>query len=432
MNKIIVYSPLRTSRLDYVVSFICKTVMLCDFELTDQVPIAKVNQVIINYSNTTISNEDFHIIPHGCLFEEGIRTLELKIGTWEELPVLFFNSSSEIPFDMFSAVFYLISRYEEYLAYTPDLYNRFPEKNSVAYQYGFLQRPLIDIWLKKFRQKINLKKKELMLEQETCKFIPTYDIDMAYSFKGKGWWRNIGGFCRDIANFRFEAAKNRIQVCLFNHKDPFDCFDELDLLHSRYKLNPIYFFLVGKNGSLDKNIQPTHSLMKDLIEQCKQKYRVGVHPSYGSHEDARILKHEIDLIGSKQSRQHYIRFQLPQTYQLLLAHGILEDYSMGYGSMNGFRASTAYPFYWFDLTTNSQTALKLHPFCFMDCNSKFEQGQSIEETRTELEHYYNQVKHTGGEFIGIWHNFALGTDAAWIGWMSMYKDFLALVCKDNN
>ncbi len=406
--------------------------MLCDFELTDQVPIAKASQLIINYSTTTISNEDFHILPQGCLFEKGIKSLELKIGTWEELPVLFLNSTNEIPFDLFSAVFYLISRYEEYLAYTPDLYNRFPEKNSVAYQYGFLQRPLIDIWLKKFKQKINLKRKELNLLQETYKFIPTYDIDMAYSYRGKGWSRNIGGFFRDMVSFRFESVKKRIQVYLLNQTDPFDCFDELDQLHSRYKLNPIYFFLVGKNGPLDKNIQPTHPLMKALIQRCKKMYQVGVHPSYGSHKDVKLLKHEIELIDSKLSRQHYIRFQLPQTYQLLLAQGILEDYSMGYGSMNGFRASTAYPFYWFDLSTNCQTALRIHPYCFMDCNSKFEQRQSIEETRTELEHYYNQVKHTGGEFIGIWHNFALGTDAAWIGWMDMYKDFLALVCKDNN
>ncbi len=49
------------------------------------------------------------------------------------------------------------------------------------------------------------------------------------------------------------------------------------------------------------------------------------------------------------SRQHYIRFSLPGTYRRLLQHGIDQDFSMGYGSINGFRASVASSFYWYDL-----------------------------------------------------------------------------------
>ncbi len=431
MNKIIVYSSLLTSRLDYVVSFVCKTVFQCDYELSDQVPSSQSEAVIINYSTSSIAYEDFHIIPQGCLFENNIKELELNMGKWDELPVLFFNATTEIPFDIFSAVFYLISRYEEYLAYEPDLYNRFPEKKSVAFQNGFLQRPLVDIWLKKFKQQIKQKKQAIHFENEKFSFIPTYDIDMAYSYRGKGLWRNLGGGIRDIISFRFKAVLERIQVGIFSQKDPFDCFDELDQLHKEFQLQPIYFFLVGKRGLLDKNIPPEHSLMKTLMERIRKMYQVGVHPSYGSHEQESILQLEIDIVGSKFSRQHYIRFQLPQTYQLLLANCILEDYSMGYGSINGFRASTAYPFYWFDLSANCQTILKIHPFCFMDCNAKFEQHLGIEETRVELREYYNLVQHTGGEMIGIWHNFALGTDPAWHGWMDMYKDFLVFSSKHN-
>jgi len=34
----------------------------------------------------------------------------------------FFKSEGDYPFDIFSAVFYLLSRYEEYLPYKKDMY----------------------------------------------------------------------------------------------------------------------------------------------------------------------------------------------------------------------------------------------------------------------------------------------------------------------
>ena len=71
------------------------------------------------------------------------------------------------------------------------------------------------------------------------------------------------------------------------------------------------------------------------------------------------------------SRQHFIRFTLPDTYRQLINAGIKEEFSMGYGSVNGFRASVALPFYWFDLEKNEATSLLVYLFCFMDANSFF-------------------------------------------------------------
>ena len=64
-----------------------------------------------------------------------------------------------------------------------------------------------------------------------------------------------------------------------------------------------------------------------------------------------------------------------------------DDYSMGYGSINGFRASVASSFYWYDLEKERQTNLRIHPFCFMDANSFYEQRQDPQQTFEELIHY---------------------------------------------
>jgi len=68
-----------------------------------------------------------------------------------------------------------------------------------------------------------------------------------------------------------------------------------------------------------------------------------------------------DQLVITQSRQHYIRFNLPEGYQRLIAAGITDDYSMGYGSVNGFRASVASSFYWYDLEKEVLSLIKHLP-----------------------------------------------------------------------
>jgi hypothetical protein len=123
------------------------------------------------------------------------------------------------------------------------------------------------------------------------------------------------------------------------------------------------------------------------------------------------------------SRQHFIRFTLPETFRQLIDAGIKEDFSMGYGSINGFRASVASPFYWYDLEKEQTTHLLLHPFCYMEANSFYEQKQNPEQALQEMLQYYSEVKKAKGTLITIWHNTFLGTDEKFKGWREVYKIF---------
>ena len=133
-----------------------------------------------------------------------------------------------------------------------------------------------------------------------------------------------------------------------------------------------------------------------------------------------------NVTGNKviSSRQHYIRFTLPETFRRLIDQGIQFDYSMGYGSINGFRASVASPFYWFDLEKEKQTELLLFPFCYMDANSFYEQKYTAQQALEEMRQYYKTVKSVNGTFIMIWHNHFLGTDPLYAGWKEIYEQFI--------
>lgn len=231
----------------------------------------------------------------------------------------------------------------------------------------------------------------------------------------------------------------RIKVLSGTLNDPFDCYQWLNNLHKRYHLHPIYFFLVAqKNGLYDKNILPHKTAMWKLVKQHAIKYSIGLHPSWQSGDNSLLLKKEKEqLIAMMQtnesvslpSRQHYIRFSLPEGYETLLAAGILEDYSMGYGSINGFRASVASSFYWYNLAKDESTKLRLHPFCFMDANSFYEQQQTPQQTFDELLHYLNVCKENHGTLITIWHNNFLGTAKMFKGWKEIYEKFISQVPK---
>jgi len=425
LNKFIIYAAFTSNRLTYVLDFIFNEVLGVEYILTNaETEYLSSPYFRINYSHKNLIS-DLHIGSSGLLYETEIVEKEIYCTKWNELPIFFQTQESEIPFDFFSAVFYLLSRYEEYLPHELDSYFRFPHVQSIAFQNNFLNLPLIDLWIEALKKTMFLKNQSVQFKENKFQILPTYDIDIAYSFKGKGFGRNIAGTLKDILKFNFKNISLRLNVLFANYKDPYDSFDFLDKIHEQFSLKPIYFFLLSEGSQYDKNIDCDSTLMKELISTIQSKYEIGIHPSWKSHERYEVLQKETLLLNKvTKSRQHYIRFALPETYRNLVNVGITDDYSMGYGSINGFRASTSRSFNWFDVEKNEVSHLRLHPFCFMECNSFFEQKYTAEKASEELLHYVKVIKEVNGNLITIWHNFSLGTDPLWKGWKEMYVDFL--------
>lgn len=426
-----IYSEHTSPRLEYICNVLFKEQLGIDYTISNNVDSLEGN-FIINYSTQRLSINAFQIIPHGLLFENKIHEQEIGIFRFKSFihdnkkTTAFFEiPSSNFPFDIFSAAFYLLSRYEEYLPHEKDSYGRFSHKQSLAYQNDFLEIPLVNIWIQEFKKVLTLQFVNLECKQPTFKTILSYDIDIAWSYKNKGLLRNIGGFLKN-----FDAE--RLKVMLGLKKDPFDAYEFMDGLHKDIHTEIIYFFLVAQSISkYDKNISPENKQMKELIQSTSSKYKVGLHPSWKSNNYQTILnieKEALENISGKtifDSRQHYIQFRLPETFEHLINAGIQKDYSMGYGSINGFRASFAGSFYWYHLKEEKTTPLRLFPFCFMDANSFYEQYQDAETTSKEIMHLKNECEKVNGLFISIFHNNFLGTDKRFAGWAKMYAAFIS-------
>jgi hypothetical protein len=422
---VLIYSHTTSSRLQYICNCIFTGLLGNQFTITiDSEEFINYEGVKINYSNQQFEFTTFTIQPHTLLFETGIKEQAPDCFETNGCKVFFKTTSSDFSFDVFAASFYLLSRYEEYLPHTKDMYGRYAHENSLAFKEGFLQLPIINIWVKDFALALKNQFSIFNFQFSIFNFLPTYDIDIAYSYKHKGLLRNMGGFLKSPS---FE----RLKVLLGLQKDPFESYGWLHQLHRQNNLQPIYFFLVAeKNAQYDKNILPHKNVMWQLVKQHAKKYTVGIHPSWQSGDTISLLKKEkayLEAMAENKittSRQHYIRFSLPEGYQKIIGAGITDDYSMGYGSINGFRASVASSFFWYDLQNEVQTNLRIHPFCFMDANSFYEQKFTAAQAYDEMLHYYKICKAVNGTLLTIWHNNFLGADKTFAGWKEMYDLFI--------
>ncbi|MBK6992930.1 MAG: polysaccharide deacetylase family protein [Chitinophagaceae bacterium] len=431
LQSVIVYATDITPRLKYILDFISNEITVEQLLITDNKnEFSNAETAKINYSSTRITDNECWIKPHGLLAENNITEQSIGCFEWNDSNA-FFKTEGDFPFDIFAASFYLLSRYEEYLPHEKDMYGRYAHENSLAFREIFLNIPLVNQWLQVFKKVLKQQFPSFALKNTFFKFQQTYDIDEAFSYKHKGWFRNAGGAVKDVLKGNWSKVGLRQKVLSNKVKDTYDSYEWMDELHQQYNLKPNYFFLVPeKNGQYDKNILPANTAMQSLIKQHADKYTVGIHPSWQSGDEHSLLGKEIKILEGisgktvTTSRQHFIRFTLPDTFRRLVEAGIKDDYSMGYGSINGFRASVASSFYWYDLVKEEQTELLLYPFCYMEANSFYEQKVSSQQALEEMLHYLNEVKKVNGTLITLWHNTFLGTNPFFVGWREVYQQFI--------
>lgn len=441
----ILFSHTLTPRLQYVANFLSQYYqipfhIICDEEKY----IGEKDPHRINYSFHRLDNKEIWIHSHVLLFETAVRPV--KVECYDHTPYTtgkssykaFFKTEGDTGFDLFAGLFYLITRYEEYLPHQKDSYGRYAHESSVAFKEGFLHLPLVNIWLQDFASLLKEKFPGLKVSSPAFNFLPTYDIDMAWMYKNKGFKRNAGALAKLLFTGQWKTMTSRISVLRGKKPDPYDAYEWMDQLHKEFDLHPLYFFLVAQQpGKLDRNIDVNNQEFRALVQDLAKKYKAALHPSWASGDHPTYLPKEKAILEQiieqpvHASRQHFIRFDLPVSYRRLVALGINEDYSMGYGSINGFRASIASTYYWYDIKNELVTPLLIYPFCYMDATSFYEHHMSAEDAYNEMLSYYNIVKEYNGLMITIWHNSFLGIDGQFEGWREVYRKFVAYVTGSN-
>ncbi|MDZ7614378.1 MAG: polysaccharide deacetylase family protein [Flavobacteriaceae bacterium] len=334
------------------------------------------------------------------------------------------------PFDLFAASFFLLSRYEEYMPHVRDEHERFAALESFAYRKKFIQKPVVDIWAYKLRELFKKNYPDQQFEKRTFKYLSTIDVDLAYQYKYKGFMRHVGGIVKDLVELQFHKVFERFLIVFNFKKDPYDVYENIVKLHKKYEVELIFFFLLGEYNNFNKNISVNNGKFKSLIKEMADYVGIGMHPSYYTMKDEERLKYEKKLLEGIlnfqviRSRQHFLRVDLPETYQYLLDVGITEDYTMGFAKHYGFRAGTCTPFYFYDLDFEIQTPLKLFPFAVMDGTLKDYLNMTTKKSFETIEKLVEEVKKVDGTFITIFHNESLSGTGRWYNWDKKFEEFL--------
>ncbi|MBL4708615.1 MAG: polysaccharide deacetylase family protein [Flavobacteriales bacterium] len=430
---LLIYIPKITPRIRYTFKTVFKTYLgFQEYNLTTD--LEKFNQdsgAKFSYSSKALANE-LYFFSSGLLEQNGIKEQSISVGEFEGTITLFPTKKDvELPFDVFSAIFYSLSRYEEYLPHMRDQYDRFKAKDSIASEHGYLQTAVVDRWAIQLRMVLKAKFPNLIFENRVFSYIPTIDIDNAYAYKHKGILRTIGSLGKTVSKFDFSTLMNQIKVLLGQQKDPFDTYNYQLNIHKKYYLKPIYFILIGDYGLNDKNLSFENRHFRTLIKTLSDYAFLGIHPSFGSNKRREKLKVEIGRLRSimksdiKRSRQHFLKLSLPETYRNLLEADIEEDYTMGFASELGFRAGTCTPYSFYDLDEEVECKLTVFPFQVMEATLKYYLNLSVEDSIEAIKKIVDEIKSVNGTFVSLWHNESLSEEKEWNGWQKVYEEMIA-------
>lgn len=424
-----VFSENKSKRLLYALDLVLRQVGGITFEFTDDLTELSPDDQVINYSGKRIDGS-FQIHPHGLLFEKDIQNHDVPFDYRSDdfLVSVFPTEFDDLGFDVFSAAFYIASRYEEYRKFDADEHGRFTAKNSIQKKIGILKRPIINIWIKSLKKLLAEKWNVSFPNSGEFKIINTIDVDVAFAYLAKGPMRATGGLGKEVIKGDFSAAKKRLGTLSKKDKDPLDTYDYIEEVVKKSGVESIYFLLLGDyKKPFDTSNDHTSKEYREMVQRIESYSKIGVHPSYNSYLNEGRLKKEIDRLRSLTSvdnviaRKHFLRLSIPETYRLMEKVGITDDYTMGYADEVGFRAGLCSPFQPFDLLQNKVLNVEVHPFSYMDGTLHEYMNLSIEEASKQVEFLKKEVQNVNGEFIGIWHNTSLTDQDNWEGWREVYE-----------
>ena len=424
-----IYSGEDSPRLRYIAGIILGDILGLSWEFTsDRRKLGKHN--VINYSDEDIKGS-FRIGPASILFETGILEKELSVIKWKGLPVFFPSpDGSDIPFDIFAASFYLVTRYEEYCSFEPDEFGRFSAASSLACRNGFLELPVVELWAKELSKQLLKKFPTLVFKRNEFSSLVTFDADEPFEYLGRSLMQSLGGLLQDLTKNNRHVS-DRYQTVAKGRPDPFEVFSYISECIDRNEAASRFFFPVGDRSKYDQNPSWKNEQYRSLMRRLSVKYDFGIHPSFSASTNPAILAKEIQRLkvilerSAMSSRFHYVRLKLPVSYNNLIESGISEDYSMGYSDEPGFRAGISRPYIFYDVLNDVETNLRIVPFMFMDVtlyrNKKLD-AQASQEVILKL---MNESRRVGGLFVSIWHNTTLLDNKECRPWRKVFETMLA-------
>jgi hypothetical protein len=400
---LIVFSTVLTPRIKYIFNFIFRDILKTEVEFTGNRQFFQDSlHAKISYGDAPIADELF-FKSSPLLFSSKLEDTKIKTISFGDYQVPFPVQHSLLPFDVFAASFFIVSRYEEYLHHrkTPE---DFKASKSYQYKWKILDRPVIDEWAMILRNIIMTKYPQFKFYQKSFSQQPTVNFDIPAQ-PPNGLINKTKFFFNALA-----SKENNFISAGFDRLTGLDIdiqrvLPTVAAYFDRKKINPAYFIgfpdipedYVGNAGIS----QLLSKAFVGLLRPCSSDKQKISNVKAGLSKLRTLLPEQVNL-----SSQQLEILKFPLCYLNLLNSAVTSDYSMGYAETPGFRAGTCTPFSWYDLQLEKVTALNVKSYCFTDT--------ALEPLNTTAAHqliadFIDAVKVVNGTFVSSWKLRSLST-----------------------
>lgn len=429
-KKVAVFVPKPGNRIRYLLNnWLTKRIPSVEWLIISELETFKQSPHFkLNYSPVQLEEANAWVFPDGWMEDGTWRSIDyaqLNTG-W----VMFPQRNGDYAFDVFSAIFVMLTRAEEFLINTRDEHDRFLAAYASYPQGMSYAIPWVDVWLEHWCAYLNDKGLKLTINQ-SCSGLMTIDVDQVTAVYGKSLYKTIAG---GVKHIKLISPHRRIQAYRNIIRDPFYSFPTLRSDAEKSGVPYHFFLLGGQQGNYDHNQDFSTPAYSSVIQELKEWATIGWHPGYywqeKSLEEQKNEKEQLEQIIGKEItsvRMHFLKNNVQRCYLRLVELGITDDYTMGYPDQVGFRAGTSHPYAFYSLHLEQELPLQIHPLIAMDATFKWYLNHTPAQAVKLSEELIKYIISFGGEAVFLWHNHTVNDFGEWNQWSAVYQNQLNLL-----
>lgn len=330
------------------------------------------------------------------------------------------TEQSPLRSDIVAAVFFFLSRHEEWTAEEGDQFGRFRAVDSLLGMRGETDRPVTAEYGAVLAAGLRARGFELpregRYEGHSAAVVMTHDIDYLSKFTPGLFFREtVRNFVFNRRHVPFSDRLRRLGEYLRfyrRERDPY-VFSILRMLEieREHGITASWLFKTGGKDRRDVSYRLGGARARMILDLLADHgHDIGLHPSFNAHDDQSMLRAETaKLHGAlgyqpESVRQHYLRFRYPVTWRNQVLAGFTVDSTLGFAEREGFRGGAAHPFLPFDLEERCVLPLWEVPLTVMDGTLTHYRGFDPDESYERISEMLNIVANIGGVAVLLFHN----------------------------
>lgn len=179
-------------------------------------------------------------------------------------------------------------------------------------------------------------------------------------------------------------------------------------MEERYGAKSTFYFMASEEDPFRFRYH-IEDLKSRLISIVNEGWEIGLHGSYYAYRDPAVIQREKrrleDVLGRRiiGYRNHYLKFQIPDTWEYLAQAGFKYDTTFGFNDAIGFRSGLYHPFQPYNPLTDSKINILEIPLNIMD-SALLDLFKSPDQAWGPIKELVDTTEKCNGVLTVLWHN----------------------------